>query len=146
MKIVQIDDKLSVSGQLTVSDVKHLANSGIKLLMCNRPDGEETGQPGFEEIEKAAIENQMSFVNIPCKGTNIPEHLLEEFVTVLDNSDNNNDKIHAYCRTGNRCSVFWGLSHVRTNSVEDTLKIANTLGFNFTPILEQLHRVRKKYS
>lgn len=143
MKITQINDKLSVSGQLIVSDIKQLAQQGIKLLICNRPDAEETDQPSYKEIEAAAIENNISFVNIPFSGINVPALSFDQFINVIDNS---NDEIHAYCRTGNRCSILWGLSHVRTHSVEDTLEKAQALGFTYKPIvLEQLQTVREKY-
>ena len=143
METTQINDKLSVSGQLTVSDVKQLAHDGIKVLICNRPDAEETDQPSFKDIEATAIKNNITFVNIPFSGINVPALCFEQFINVIDNS---NDEIHAYCRTGNRCSILWGLSHVRTHSIEDTLEKAQTLGFIYKPIvLEQLQTVREKY-
>ena len=144
MKTIQINNQLSISGQLTSSDVKTLASNGIKVLICNRPDGEATDQPSYKEIEAAAIESNITFINIPFSGISVPADSLTAFLNIIDT---NKSSIHAYCRTGNRCSILWGLSYARTHSVEETVLEAHTHGFNYKPVvLEQLQTVSDKYN
>jgi sulfide:quinone oxidoreductase len=49
-----ITPELSVSSQITTSDIDAIAAAGFRSIICNRPDGEAADQPTFEEIEAAA--------------------------------------------------------------------------------------------
>ena len=46
MAFKRLDDSLSVSPQLSLGDVARAAREGFRAIISNRPDGEETGQPG----------------------------------------------------------------------------------------------------
>ena len=50
----QLDERILVSGQVAPHEVAGLAEQGITMLVNNRPDGEEPGQPYASEIEEAA--------------------------------------------------------------------------------------------
>lgn len=141
MKKIQIHDNFSVSEQITLDEMKILADDGVKTLICNRPDGEEPNQVKCSDIKAAAEENGINFVHIPVPGREIPEEALQDFLKVIDGC---NDKIHAYCRTGTRSSIFWGLSHARNNTVDEVLAKAESLGINLTPVVEQLSKVCDK--
>ena len=52
--IRQLDDRVMVSGQVAPHEVAGLAEQGVTVLVNNRPDGEEPGQPLAREIEDAA--------------------------------------------------------------------------------------------
>ena len=143
MHKIQINEKLSISEQIALGDIKTLANDGIKVLICNRPDGEEPNQLSCAEVKAAADANGINFVHIPVAGRIIPEDALEEFVKIINGC---NDKIHAYCRTGTRSSIFWGLSQARIHSADEVLANAESLGINLTPVVDQIERVCRKYS
>ncbi|MCX8227546.1 MAG: sulfur transferase domain-containing protein, partial [Sulfitobacter sp.] len=51
MDIKRITDKVSVSPQITVSDMGAIKEAGFRVIICNRPDREGADQPNFEEIE-----------------------------------------------------------------------------------------------
>ena len=51
--IRQLDDKVMVSGQVAPHEIAGLAEQGITVLVNNRPDGDEAGQPQASEIEAA---------------------------------------------------------------------------------------------
>ncbi len=141
MNKIQIHKNFSVSEQVTLDEISSLAADGVKVLICNRPDGEEPNQITCAEIKAAAEANGINFVHIPVPGRIIPEESLKEFINVIDSSK---DKIHAYCRTGTRSSIFWGLSHARTNSTDEVLAKAQALGINLTPVADQIENVCKK--
>ena len=143
MNKIQINENFSVSEQLTVDEIKSLADDGVKVVICNRLDGEETNQISCAEIEAAARACGIDFVHIPVPGRVIPEETLNEFVKVIDSC---NDKIHAYCRTGTRSSIFWGLSQARSHSANEVLAKAKSLGINLTPVADQIENVCNKHS
>ena len=138
MNKIQIDQNFSISEQITLDDVKQLANDGVEILICNRPDGEEPNQLTCAQIKAVADENDMQFIHIPVSGRDIPDDVLEKFTDTLDHCDK---KIHAYCRTGTRSSFFWGLSMARTNSRIDVLAKAESLGFSLAPIAEKIEEI-----
>ena len=54
MDIKPISDKLSLSEQLKLADIKLLAEQGFRSIICNRPEGEAADQPTFDEIKAVA--------------------------------------------------------------------------------------------
>ena len=143
MKKTQITDNFSVSEQIKLDEIKSLAEQGVKILICNRPDGEEPNQVTCTEINAEAMEQGIIFIHIPVPGRDIPEDKLAEFNRALDNSD---DKIHAYCRTGTRSSIFWGLSEARNSCVDDVLAKAKEVGVDLSPVTDQIKKVCEKKS
>lgn len=102
MNINTLNNKVSVSAQITVDDVKTLADEGITLLVCNRPDGEASDQTTFDEINQAAQLSGMKAVHMPFTADPSTAQV-EQFKTLLGEEN----KIHAYCRTGNRSTKLF---------------------------------------
>ncbi len=46
----RIEDDIYVCGQVSEADVKEAADLGVKLLINNRPDGEDKGQATSDEV------------------------------------------------------------------------------------------------
>lgn len=112
MKIEKLSETVSVSDQIDTGDIQQLAAAGVEILVCNRPDNEAAGQPTFAEIAKAAAEAGMEAVHIPfTSGQMGAEHVaaFQQYATTRK-------RLHAYCRTGNRCKNLWLAS--RENSGE----------------------------
>jgi len=40
INLTKLDDKLSVTGQVSLDDLPEIAASGYKTIICNRPDFE----------------------------------------------------------------------------------------------------------
>ena len=59
--IRQLDERTLVSGQIGPDDVARLKDQGVTMIVCNRPDGEEVGQPRAADIEQAANEAGIEF-------------------------------------------------------------------------------------
>jgi sulfide:quinone oxidoreductase len=135
MQIQQIDERLSISAQIEPRDLAELAERGVKLIICNRPDGEQENQIDHKSIAKAAKKNGIGFEFIPVAGRNIPHKELFEFINCLEK---NTEKVHAYCRTGTRCSIFWGLSLARKMPVEQVLTLAASRGLDLSQVKDQL--------
>ncbi len=103
MEVSQLDQQLSVSGQLVKEDVAALAAQGIGMLECNRPDNESEGQPSFDDIKVVGEAAGLEVVNIPFAGGQMQPEQVEAFAQLLATGK----RIHAYCRTGNRSSKIW---------------------------------------
>ena len=115
MNYQQLDNQVSVSGQITADDVVQLAASGIEVLVCNRPDGEAIDQTPFNEISAAAQQAGLEIVNIPFSGGNLTESHVRAFSDVLGKGK----RVHAYCRTGNRCTIIYQASRAMGDRAED---------------------------
>ncbi len=107
MQIYKVTDNYSVASQISASDVALIKAAGFKSIMCNRPDGEEFGQPSAEIIRQAAKDHDIKFFHVPMGRTGISAELLADFRDVVNGE---NDPVFAYCRTGNRCGLLWNAS------------------------------------
>ncbi|WP_100637337.1 bifunctional protein tyrosine phosphatase family protein/NAD(P)/FAD-dependent oxidoreductase [Marinomonas sp. ef1] len=99
----KITDNYSVSEQISLDDVDALAKSGVTLIICNRPDGEEEGQLPFAGVAAYAEEKNIKAEHIPFAGGQMTASDITAFQAAIQNAEN----VHAYCRTGNRSSQIW---------------------------------------
>ena len=99
----QITDNYSVSEQINLDDMDTLAKSGVTLIICNRPDGEEEGQLPFADVAAYAEEKNIKAEHIPFAGGQMTASDVTAFQAAIQNAEN----VHAYCRTGNRSSQIW---------------------------------------
>ncbi|MBT4521262.1 MAG: TIGR01244 family phosphatase [Halieaceae bacterium] len=104
MKIVRLTDTLAVSEQITPDDVVAVAAAGFEVLVNNRPDGEEIGQPTSDQIAAAAKDAGLSYHYLPITAFNFPGPDIDRIAELLDDSDR---PVLAFCRTGTRCTNLW---------------------------------------
>ena len=50
MRIMTLNDTLTVSAQVEIEELAELKANGVTTLVCNRPDGESQDQVAFEAI------------------------------------------------------------------------------------------------
>ncbi len=106
MQVKNIEKNFTISEQITIEDIKTLAEMDVKVLICNRPEAEEPNQITNEQIIKETSSFGIKFVHIPSPGREIPPNSLDLFIKTLGEKKR---KTHAYCRTGIRSSIFWEL-------------------------------------
>ena len=104
--MMRLDDQVSVSGQITPEELSLLAADGVEIVVCNRPDNESPDQTDYDVIAKAAKKCGLQIVNIPFSGGQMQAEHINAFVDLLDSGQ----RIHAYCRTGNRSSQLWNVA------------------------------------
>jgi len=102
----QLDDKVLVSGQIHPDEVAALVSEGITMLVNNRPDGEEPGQPLGVEVEEAARAVGLDYRSIPIiRGIGPADaEAMQEAIKSAGG------KLLALCRTGTRSSLAWALA------------------------------------
>ena len=107
MSIYQMSETVAVSGQIQPEHVAQLAEHGFKTIICNRPDGEEFGQPTAADIAQACAAQDIAFQHIPVDKSGLTMAMVESFRDAVAASDG---PVFAYCRSGQRSSVLWQAS------------------------------------
>jgi uncharacterized protein (TIGR01244 family) len=104
LEYVHLAEKFAVSGQISADEVAHFATAGFCTIVCNRPDGEQPGQPAAEEIAAACAEVNLAFSHIPMHGASIPAGGIETLRDLLAEA---NGLVLAYCASGQRSAYLW---------------------------------------
>ncbi|MGA9581075.1 MAG: TIGR01244 family sulfur transferase [Allosphingosinicella sp.] len=119
--------------QLTVPDIDEAAASGIRLIVNNRPDGEEPGQPASAEIEAAARAAGLDYRHIPIAGGFPPERV-EAMAEALERGP-----VLAFCRSGTRSTFLWALARASLGADPDSLlRQAGDAGYDLSPLAAHL--------
>jgi len=107
VNISRLTDACSVSQQIAPQDVAEIARLGYKAIVCNRPDGEDFGQPTAASISVECEANGIAFHNIPISKPGLNAGMIEQFRDIVANSGG---PVLAYCRSGQRSAVLWQAS------------------------------------
>lgn len=103
MNLVQLNNQVSVSDQITVDDIAELKNLGVELLVCNRPDDEDVGQTPFADIKMTAEAAGLKTALLAFSSYQITNQSRDQLVALI----NTHQKIHLYCRSGSRSRRLW---------------------------------------
>jgi uncharacterized protein (TIGR01244 family) len=133
--IRQLDDRTLVSGQIRADEVAGLGRQGVTTIVCNRPDGEEPGQPAAAEIERAAEAAGLKFRHVPLIRGIGPSDV-EAMREALEDADG---KVLAYCRSGNRSTLVWAVARRQQGaSLEEVQAGADRAGIDLSPVAHLL--------
>ena len=110
MTIRSLTPALSVSPQIDPADVVALAASGFRSIVCNRPDGEDAGQPTAAAIAASAEAHGLRFVHIPVMSGGIDEGDVATMARALADLP---APVLAYCRSGARSEQLAGMASAR---------------------------------
>ena len=134
--IRQLHERTLVSGQIAPHEVAGLAEQGVTMLVNNRPDGEETGQPLASEIEDAAAK-----AGIPYRFVPIIRGIGPADVEAMQEAqrDAGDGKLLAFCRSGTRSALACALAQREEGaSVEEVHQRLANAGFDSGPIAHLL--------
>uniref|UniRef100_B0SYW7 Beta-lactamase hydrolase-like protein phosphatase-like domain-containing protein n=1 Tax=Caulobacter sp. (strain K31) TaxID=366602 RepID=B0SYW7_CAUSK len=110
----RVTDSLSVSPQIAIDDLSRAAEEGFVLVINNRPDDEEPGQPSSAQIEAAAKAAGLAYAHIPVRGG--PTHDQVEAVRrAVEGADG---PVLAFCRSGTRSIVTWSLGQAASGAAD----------------------------
>ena len=84
MKIMKASPQVTLSAQLNEPDLKGLADDGVELVICNRPDDESADQASFSVIQQAAEALGMEAVSIAFKTGEMNHKHIESFSRLLN--------------------------------------------------------------
>ena len=74
----KLDSKTIVAGQIDPQEIPALAATGVTMIVNNRPDGEEPGQPAGAEIEAAAREAGIAYRHVPLGSAGLSQALISD--------------------------------------------------------------------
>jgi uncharacterized protein (TIGR01244 family) len=124
-----VTDHIAVSPQIAPADVSRAAGEGFALVINNRPDGEEPGQPPGATIEAEARAAGLAYVHIPVVGRPTPDQVAR----MREAIDGSPGKVLAYCRSGTRSVTTWALGAGLPR--EEILRLAARAGYDLSPVL-----------
>ena len=109
----ELDQQVTVAPQIRPEDVPHIAAAGYRVVMCNRPDGEEAGQADWAEVAEACRHNGITPKYVPQADRDPTEHAVASFDAIMRET---RGKVFAYCRTGTRCEILWNAAKARQHA------------------------------
>jgi uncharacterized protein (TIGR01244 family) len=127
-----VTDRFLASPQISTADVAEAASQGVKLIINNRPDGEDPNQPSGAAIAAAAREAGLDYVAIPVThaGFSVPQ--VQAMRAALDGNDG---KTLAFCRSGTRSTLLWALAEADNGRDPETVaNEAAGAGYDVSPI------------
>lgn len=134
----KLDDKVYVSRQITVADVEEAKRLGVTLIINNRPDGEEPGQPTTAEIGAAAKAAGIDYRAIPVDHSGFRPEQVKQMGEALDSAKG---PVLGYCRSGMRATALWALAeHERGVDGATLMARARAAGYDLSSISNALSR------
>jgi uncharacterized protein (TIGR01244 family) len=132
----QLDDRTLIAGQIAPGDIAGLVAQGVTMIINNRPDGEDVGQPLAADIEAAAEAAGIGYRHIPIArglGPSDVENMREAIESVGDG------KMLAFCRSGNRSALVWAVARAEEGVPREQLEQAAAgAGISLAPVAHLL--------
>lgn len=132
----QLDETTLVGPQIAPEDVPEIKALGVTMIVNNRPDNEDAGQPTSADIEKAANAAGIDYRHVPIArgmGPNDIEAMREAMHAA------GKGKLLAFCRSGNRSTLAWAVAKREDGvSAEELSRCAEGAGFSLAPVAHLL--------
>jgi uncharacterized protein (TIGR01244 family) len=127
----RVTDRFSVAPQIAPDDVAELRDRGFTLVISNRPDDEDPGQPTGAEIAASAAAAGLEFRHIPVAG-GFPREAVAATAEALDSA---RGPVFAFCRSGTRSTLLWSLAQASNGAnPEEIAAAAASAGYDIAPI------------
>ena len=128
----RLDDSISVFGQLPPQAMRQAADAGFAVVVNNRPDDEEAGQPGGAASGAEAEAAGLAFYALPVTHAGFDEWQVAAMAKILAEAPG---PVLAFCRSGTRSTLLWALARARLGDDAATLaQKAAAAGYDLSPI------------
>ncbi len=127
-----LSERVLASPQIDCDAVAEAVERGVTLIVNNRPDGEESGQPTGASIAEAARAAGIDYCAIPIGQAGFGAEAVERMAAALNEAEG---KVLAYCRSGTRSTLLWALA--RAAEGDDPAAIAQSAaeaGYDVAPV------------
>lgn len=105
----QVNEKLWISGQPGNADLQAVRARGVTMIINNRPDGEDFGQPPVSQQRAIASSLGMSYAHLPVHPGGFDRATVRAFQEALANAPG---PVLAHCRSGMRSAMLWAIGEV----------------------------------
>lgn len=141
MKKKPLAPGISVSPQLSQSEIAAARNAGVRTIINNRPDHEEPGQPTSAELEREAQAAGLEYRHIPVVPGQLTDHEVNAFADAMNSCEK---PVLAFCKSGMRATSLWALSQAGKLSTDEIIRQAATCGYDLAPLKMRIdERARK---
>ncbi|MBU3260625.1 TIGR01244 family phosphatase [Roseovarius sp. PS-C2] len=137
MDIRRITEDYAVSPQITLADIAEIKAAGFRSIMCNRPDGEDYGQPEFDAVAEAARAEGIEVRCVPIVSGMVTPQAAQDFAAALEDMPK---PMLAYCRSGTRCTMLWSIASYGRLTGEEIVSTARAAGYDMSGLVRQLDR------
>lgn len=128
----QLDDHVLVSGQISPDQVADLKQQGVAMIINNRPDHEDEGQPLGADIEAAAKDAGIEYRYVPIRRGMGPSDVEAMQVAMRECGDG---KLLAFCRSGHRSALAWAVARAEEGVTREELeRRAAAAGVDLSPV------------
>ncbi len=132
MTFKTLDDSTLVSVQIAPAQVAQAAAMGVTMIVNNRPDGEEPGQPASAEIEAAAQAAGIGYRHIPVTMGGFGPEQVAAMADALDAAEG---RTLAFCKSGTRSTFLWALAEKdRGADGTELFEKAAGAGYDLSPL------------
>ena len=128
-----VTDDFSAAPQINLADVAEARRRGFTAIICNRPDGEDPGQPSAAEIAAAAEAAGLTYAHIPVRGAPGPAGV-EAMRQAVDAASG---PVLAYCRSGTRSITTWAIGQAMSGAMErgELVALGREAGYDLSGVL-----------
>ena len=130
--VAQLTDRYFVSPQIVPEAMAQLAEQGFSDVICNRPDSEIGPDLHHEVMQKAAEAAGLVFHFHPL----VHQQLLETTNVARQKAliEGAEGRVLAYCASGNRSSVVWGLGQAGQMPASEIIDRAAGAGYDLNQL------------
>ena len=114
----ELDERTFVSGQIAPEDVPELRRHGVTMVVNNRPDGEDPGQPAGSAIEQACREAGIEYRFVPIVRGMGPS----DIEAMRDALNACTGKALLFCRSGNRSALAWAVARAEEGMPREAIE------------------------
>lgn len=132
----QLDSTTLVTGQVLPEEVAEAAAAGVTMIVNNRADDEEPGQPSGAAIEQAAAAAGIAYRHVPITRGIGPADIAAMREALGSSGEG---KVLVYCRSGMRSTLAWALARREEGASRAEVEAAaEHAGFSLAPITHLL--------
>lgn len=135
MDLRPLSEDHSVAPQLAPDDMARLADAGIRLVICNRPDAEVPASHQAAAMQAAAQEAGLDFVYNPVNGAAMTMDNVEEQAEAMAASEG---RSVAYCASGMRSAVIWAFAQAGRQDTGAIIAAGNAAGYPMDGLRAQI--------
>ncbi len=138
----QITPDFFAAGQISPDDIAAVKAAGISLVINNRPDGEEPGQPLAAHMAEAIQAAGLGYVHIPVRSGGIDPAAIGPTCEALAAATG---PVLAFCRSGARSTALWAMARAASGaSPQALIDQAGAAGYDVSPLEAVLHQLQQK--
>jgi uncharacterized protein (TIGR01244 family) len=131
-----ITPSFAVTSALEPADFVDLRNDGVRCVISNRPDNEQTDQLNAPAEASLSWREGMLFRHVPAaKHELFTDEIVDAMAHALQGCEG---PIVAHCKSGLRSAILWAAASARTQRVDQVMKALAAAGFELEMIRDDL--------